>query len=46
MIFPSLDRVKAIAPGYDIVGFYPKYWLSVTASSRAPLQGQIKSGPI
>ncbi len=30
MIFPSLDRVKAIAPGYDIVPVYMEIFIRRT----------------
>ena len=33
MIFPSLDRVKAIAPGYDIVPVY----MEILSDVRTPI---------
>ena len=34
MIFPSLDRVKAIAPGYDIVPVYMEILSDVSTQIR------------
>jgi len=37
MIFPSLDRVKAIAPGYDIVPVY----MEILSDVRTPMKVRI-----